>query len=428
LKLFVICNLDKSSNDPKITAHNLMRANFTIKILIVMQYIKPDISLISNCTKSNTVSREKLLEIKEKIISCLGLINIQPERIIATIGQVYYQYEIILSKGGHLKKVKSSLAELHDSFYDKTACFLIDKKNNSLLIEVPSYQTVDYPFINVIKAINKSAAPISLPVPLGADVSQEVYISDLAKIQHILFESENKKQLMNAISVITASLICTINPSTVKFAFIDSAKNDFTIFKPLKKTFLLKLDGKKGMTNNINDGIVLLNSLIDELNHRYLLLQKSRTRNISDYNLKNKKKSEEHSLPYLMIFLKDLKAFTDNQGHVFKTLIARLAVLGSIVGIHLIVGTHQKSELNFGPLIDENFPVRIIFQKGAKKQNKTFIAGRSKEKLLGNGDALVEKIPNYRKNNKSESNTVRLQYPTLEKNDLSRLLNFVKDQ
>ena len=99
------------------------------------------------------------------------------------------------------------------------------------------------------------------------------------------------------LNAIVTSLLYKKHPAELKFVIIDPKKVEFSVYTPIEKHFLAKLpDSDDAIITDVNKVVMTLKSLCQEMDERYILLQRAGVRNIKEYNAKfiNRKLNPEH--------------------------------------------------------------------------------------------------------------------------------------
>lgn len=176
-------------------------------------------------------------------------------------------------------------------------------------IEVPNHdaQTVSIHSILSSKAFQETE--YELPMAMGATISNDVYIADLAAMPHILVAGATGQGKSVGLNTIIASLLYKKHPAELKFVLIDPKRVEFSLYNALERHFLAKLpDEEEAIVTNMDNVVKTLNSLCVEMERRYDLLKDAHVVKITKYNelFIQKKLNPEKGhryLPYIVIIV-----------------------------------------------------------------------------------------------------------------------------
>jgi S-DNA-T family DNA segregation ATPase FtsK/SpoIIIE len=159
--------------------------------------------------------------------------------------------------------------------------------------------------------------------------------------------------------------------------------------------------------------------MVGEMERRYELMSKTRTKNIENYNEKVKKEGGEH-FPYIVVIIDELADLMMTSGKDVEHSIARLAQMARASGIHLVVATQRPSVDVVTGLIKANLPSRISYRVGQKVDSKIILDQQGAESLLGRGDMLFTPP--------GATGLVRLHAPWSTEEEIEKIVNFIKSQ
>ncbi|MEP1780549.1 DNA translocase FtsK, partial [Reichenbachiella sp.] len=291
-------------------------------------------------------------------------------------------------------------------------------------IEVPNKnrEMVDVKSILTTEKFMKST--YELPIVLGKTISNEVYVTDLAKMPHLLMAGATGQGKSVGLNILLTSLIYKKHPSQLKFVLVDPKKVELTLFNKIEKHFLAMLPGTdEAIITDTKKVIYTLNSLCIEMDNRYDLLKNAACRNLKEYNQKfverklNPNKGHKF-LPYIVLVIDELADLMMTAGKEVETPIARLAQLARAIGIHLVVATQRPSVNVITGVIKANFPARLSFRVTSKIDSRTILDAGGAEQLVGMGDMLLS----------LGSDIIRLQCGFVDTPEVDRICEFVGDQ
>jgi DNA segregation ATPase FtsK/SpoIIIE, S-DNA-T family len=347
-------------------------------------------------TDKAQVTNEELEANSKKIVETLGNYGIGIASIKATIGPTVTLYEIIPDAGVRISKIKS----LEDDIALSLAALGIRiiapiPGKGTIGIEVPNKNREMVSIKSLIMSEKFQKSTMDLPVVLGKTISNDIFITDLAKMPHLLMAGATGQGKSVGLNVIIASLIYKKHPSQLKFVLVDPKKVELTLFNKLERHFLAMLPGEaEPIITNTKKVVNTLNSLCIEMDNRYNLLKDAGCRNLKEYNLKfvNRKLNPEKGhkyLPYIVLVIDELADLMMTAGKEVEQPIARLAQLARAVGLHLIVATQRPSVNVITGIIKANFPARLSFKVTSKIDSRTILDTGGAEQLVGQGDMLL---------------------------------------
>ncbi|HEX8530666.1 MAG TPA: DNA translocase FtsK, partial [Cytophagales bacterium] len=371
------------------------------------------------------VSVEELQANKDKIVETLGHYGIGIASIKATIGPTVTLYEIIPEAGVRISKIKS----LEDDIALNLAALGIRiiapiPGKGTIGIEVPNKNREMVSMRSVLASPAFQSSDRDLPIVLGKTISNEVYVTDLAKMPHLLMAGATGQGKSVGLNVILTSLIYKKHPSQLKFILVDPKKVELTLFNKIERHFLAMLPGgEDAIITDTKKVVHTLNSLCIEMDTRYELLKEANVRQIREYNQKfvgrrlNPEKGHRY-LPYIVLVIDELADLMMTAGKEVELPIARLAQLARATGIHLVVATQRPSVNVITGLIKANFPARLSFRVTSKIDSRTILDEGGAEQLVGQGDMLL----------KMGSDMTRLQCAFVDTPEVERICDFIGSQ
>jgi len=280
-------------------------------------------------------------------------------------------------------------------------------------------------FKSVISVEKFTKSEMELPVVLGKTISNEVFITDLAKMPHLLMAGATGQGKSVGLNVMIASLLYKKHPSQLKFVMVDPKKVELTLFNKIERHFLAMLPNSEEAIITENKKVVnTLNSLCIEMENRYELLKDAGCRNIKEYNKKfvNRRLNPENGhrfLPYIVLVIDELADLMITSGKEVETPIARLAQLARAIGIHLVVATQRPSVNVITGIIKANFPARLSFRVTQKVDSRTILDHGGAEQLVGMGDMLLSL---------GSSDIIRLQCPFVDTPEIDQICEYIGNQ
>ncbi len=365
--------------------------------LELSSYVPPTIDMLAeHSTGELTVTKEELEENKNKIVSTLNNYNIGIDKIKATIGPTVTLYEIVPQAGVRISKIKN----LEDDIALSLAALGIRiiapiPGKGTIGIEVPNSKPQVVSMREVVKSEKFQNSGAELPIVLGKTISNETFVTDLAKMPHLLMAGATGQGKSVGLNAILVSLLYKKHPSQIKFVLVDPKKVELTLFNKIERHFLAKLPGEEeAIITDTKKVVATLNSLCIEMDDRYELLKDAQVRNIKEYNAKfvSRRLNPENGhrfLPYIVLVVDEFADLIMTAGREVETPIARLAQLARAIGIHLIIATQRPSVNIITGTIKANFPARIAFRVTSKVDSRTILDAGGADQLIGRGDMLL---------------------------------------
>ena len=361
------------------------------------KYKFPTLDLLTNYNINNniTINNEELEENKNKIVTTLANYGIGISSIKATVGPTVTLYEIIPEAGIRISKIKN----LEDDIALSLAALGIRiiapiPGKGTIGIEVPNSTATMVSMRSVIASQKFQKIDMELPIVFGKTISNETFVTDLAKMPHMLMAGATGQGKSVGLNAIITSLLYKKHPSELKFVFVDPKKVELTLYNKIERHFLAKLpDSDEAIITDTTKVINTLNSLCVEMDNRYKLLQSAYVRTIKEYNQKFKERKlnpekGHRFLPYIVLVIDEFADLIMTAGKEVELPIARLAQLARAIGIHLIIATQRPSVNVITGMIKANFPARVAFRVTSKIDSRTILDGNGADQLIGKGDML----------------------------------------
>lgn len=371
------------------------------------------------------VSQEELKANSDRIVETLGNYGIGIASIKATIGPTVTLYEIIPDAGVRISKIKN----LEDDIALSLAALGIRiiapiPGKGTIGIEVPNKNREMVPVRMMIGSEKFQKSTADLPIVLGKTISNEIFMTDLAKMPHLLMAGATGQGKSVGLNMILTSLLYKKHPSQLKFVLVDPKKVELTLFNKIERHFLAMLpNSAEAIITDTKKVVNTLNSLCIEMDNRYNLLKDAGCRNLKEYNVKfvNRRLNPDkghYYMPYIVLVIDELADLMMTAGKEVEQPIARLAQLARAIGIHLVVATQRPSVNVITGTIKANFPARLSFKVTSKIDSRTILDTGGADQLVGMGDMLLS----------TGSEIIRLQCAFVDTPEVDDICNFIGNQ
>lgn len=394
--------------------------------LDLSHYEMPPIDLLQDYENNvGDVTEEELKENKNKIVETLKNFKIDIVKIKATIGPTVTLYEIVPAQGVRISKIKN----LEDDIALSLAALGIRiiapiPGKGTIGIEVPNRTPQMVTMRSIIASRKYQESTAELPIAMGRTISNEIFISDLAKMPHMLMAGATGQGKSVGINAMIVSLLYKKHPAQVKFVFVDPKKVELNLYSIIERHFLAKLpDSEEPIITDVEKVKATLNSVSIEMDSRYDLLKIAGARNIKEYNKKfierklNPEKGHRY-IPYIVVVIDEFADLIMTAGKEVELPIARIAQLARAVGIHMVIATQRPSANIITGIIKANFPTRVAFKVASMIDSRTILDASGANQLIGKGDMLFSQ----------GSEMVRLQCAFVDTPEVESICEYISKQ
>ena len=388
------------------------------------KYQSPPTDLLDNpVVKKHQVDKEELNETKLRIEQTLKNFKIDIKRIHAEVGPTVTLYEIVPAPGVKIAQIRNLGDDIALNLSALGIRIIAPMPGKGTIgIEVPNKDREIVPLRTLLEHESFKHSRKELPLVLGRDISNQIFIADLTKMPHLLIGGATGQGKSVGINVILTSLIYKKHPSELKFVMIDPKKVEFSLFSKLEKHYLAHLPGAEPIVTDSVEAVKTLEALCREMDTRYDLLKDGDCRNVKEYNQKFKTHQlldEQHRyLPYIVLVIDELADLMIIAGKAAEKPIARLAQMARAIGIHLVVATQRPSVNVVTGIIKANFPARMAFRVTSKIDSRIILDTGGAEQLVGQGDMLLS----------NGSDILRLQCAFVDTPEVERICKHIQDQ
>ena len=335
----------------------------------------------------------KLMEFKIKA----DVVNVLP-------GPVITRFELALSPGMKVSTVSSLEKDLARSL-SAMSVRVVDQIPGKAVIalELPNKNRETVYSSQVLGSKVFQEAKSSLSMVLGADISGEPVVVDLAKMPHLLVAGTTGSGKSVGVNCMLVSLLYKSAPEDVRMILIDPKMLELSVYEGIPHLLTEVVTDMKEAAN-------ALRWCVGEMERRYKLLSAVGVRTLDGFNnaVKDAKEAGEplcdplwkpgdsmdesapelEKLPKIVVVVDEFADMMMIVGKKCEELITRIAQKARAAGIHLILATQRPSVDVITGLIKANIPTRIAFQVSSKIDSRTILGMAGAETLLGHGDML----------------------------------------
>jgi len=339
--------------------------------------------------------------------------GVEGEVVAVRPGPVITMYEFKPAPGVKVRRIVLLADDLAMALRAVSVRILAPIPGESVVgIEIPNPRRETVFLREIIESSSYRNADSKLTLALGKDIGGTPFVTDLARMPHLLVAGATGTGKSISINAMVLSILFKSRPEEVQFIMIDPKMLELTVYEDIPHLLVpVVTDPKKAAA--------ALFWAMDEMDRRYRLLRDRGARNIDNYNRTLEKEGaikkavielteaqapevpdelggrinqeaplEHERLPRIVIVIDELADLMMSVGRDIEEYITRLAQKARAAGIHLILATQRPSVDVITGLIKANFPARISFQVTSRVDSRTILDSMGAEKLLGNGDML----------------------------------------
>jgi S-DNA-T family DNA segregation ATPase FtsK/SpoIIIE len=290
-------------------------------------------------------------------------------------------------------------------------------------IEVPNPNRETIFLREVIESAKFKDSSSKLTIALGKKIDGENYVTDLAKMPHLLIAGATGAGKSVGVNSLVVSILYKARPDEVKFIMVDPKRLELGLYADIPHLATPIITDPKRAA-------ISLKWAVHEMERRYKELAGWGVRNIEGFNKEVPRRNflkdfDENGdpwkpLPYIVIIIDELADLMMVSGREVEESITRLAQMARAVGIHLVLATQRPSVDVITGLIKANFPARISFRVSSKVDSRTIIDANGAEQLLGRGDMLF--LP------PGTSQIIRVHGTYVDEKEIGKIVDHIKRQ
>ena len=401
----------------------------------------------------SSYDRERLIENSTILVQKFADFGIEGEVTAVRPGPVITLYEFKPGPGVKVSRIAQLADDLSMALSAQSVRILAPLPGKPVGIEIPSDERQTVYLREFLQHPDFHGPKHSIPVVMGKDIAGQTYLSDLARMPHLLAAGQTgsgKSVFMNGL---ICSLLYRFTPDELRMILVDPKFIEFRSYQDIPHLLLPVVDDPKNAST-------ALKWAVREMERRYRILARLGARNLAGFNQKvdemgadvvrdllfaEENQGENASpstapgsdwieafepdeegaprvgrLPYIVVIIDELADLMMVAKKEVEVSIARIAQKARAAGIHLVIATQRPSTDVITGLIKANLPSRVSFQLASFVDSKTILDRAGAERLLGQGDMLF--IP------PGISQLLRLHGAFVDDEEISKVTAFLKEQ
>jgi S-DNA-T family DNA segregation ATPase FtsK/SpoIIIE len=323
-------------------------------------------------------------------------------------GPVVTLYELAPAAGVKGARVVALADDIARNMSARSCRVSIVQGRNAIGIELPNQKRETVYLRDLLASAEFERAGHTLPMALGESIGGEPYITDLAKMPHLLIAGTTGSGKSVGVNAMILSILYRLDPDQCKFIMIDPKMLELSVYDGIPHLLApVVTDPKKA--------VVALKWTVKEMEDRYRRMSKIGVRNVASFNERARATAAEgknfvrkvqtgfdetgqpiyefdemvpEPMPYIVVIIDEVADLMMVAGKDIEGAVQRLAQMARAAGIHLIMATQRPSVDVITGTIKANFPTRISFQVTSKIDSRTILGEQGAEQLLGQGDML----------------------------------------
>ena len=367
-------------------------------------------------TLLNKVNKKSNENVKKSVIKNAGLLEktLSDFGVDATISQVTVgptitRYEVQPKPGVKVSKIVNLTDDIALSLAARSIRIEAPiPGKNAIGIEVPNEETQMVGIREIIESPEFRDFKSPLAMGLGKDVSGRIFVSDIAKMPHLLIAGSTGSGKSVCVNTLISSILFKAKPDEVKLLLIDPKVVELSNYNGIPHLLIPVVTDPSKAAN-------ALNWAVTEMNRRYKAFSDTGARDIKSYNEK-----VDEKMPSIVIIIDELADLMMTCAKEVEDYICRLAQKARAAGMHLVIATQRPSVDVITGVIKANIPSRIAFAVSSQTDSRTILDMGGAEKLLGKGDMLFYPL--------GAAKPERLQGAFISDSELENVIDYVKSQ
>lgn len=268
----------------------------------------------------------------------------------------------------------------------------------SVSVTVPNDQRTDVPWLPIATEVWKSFHskwdrsngpfpegkfkgewPAHTPIPLGFGVDSigKPFVEDLTLMPHLLIAGTTGGGKSTLIKSLIASIVYTINSSTVQLVMSDTKGVEFTSFAGLPHLMF-------PIATDVMTTFEQMDFLIEETERRLKKFPKHHATNVNEWNSAC---SEQERMALIVLLIDECADLTDMK-KLFEAKMGKITQKSRAAGIHVIAATQRPSAKMIEGTIKANMQARLSFRLPSQVDSRVALTHDGAQYLMMRGDML----------------------------------------
>ena len=369
-----------------------------------LDYRMPKLGFLKRSNGAQKVDTKGIERTGGMLTEALGHFNVDA-RVIGTVtGPHVTRYELRLAPGIKMSKVAQLKDDIAYALAAEQVRILAPIPGKTAVgVEVPNRVRKMVHLGDVFQDSPRGWSPLS--VWLGKDIAGKAIGTDLAKQPHILIAGTTGSGKSGCVNAMLSSVLLRSSPNEVRMVLVDPKRVELNHYEGIPHLLTPVVTSPRLAAN-------VLGNLIKEMEERYGVMSRAKTRSLVELN-RVRVKQGEAPLPYILCVIDELADLMMVAPADVEDSIIRLAQKSRAVGIHLVLATQRPSADVITGMIKANVPARIAFAVSSQTDSRVILDQNGAESLLGQGDMLFRPS--------GESRSARIQGAFIAEEEIEKL-------
>jgi S-DNA-T family DNA segregation ATPase FtsK/SpoIIIE len=384
---------------------------------VVQPYRFPSLEFLASAKEMGEIDEAELIERAQILSTKCAEFDVHGRVLQIHPGPVVTTFEFKPEAGVKYSRITNLAEDLCLAL--RAESIRIDRipGKNTVGIEVPNLNRQTIALREILEGAAFQQSGSKLTLALGKLINGNAYVSDLARMPHLLIAGATGSGKSVALNSLVCSILYKASPADVRFIMIDPKRLELGVYEGIPHLLTPIVTDPKKSAN-------ALNWAVSEMEDRYKTLAKEGVRNTDQYNQLIAEGAEgfeeRERLPYIILIVDELADLMMTAGKEVEASLTRIAQMARAVGIHLILATQRPSVDVVTGLIKANFPCRISFRVSSRVDSRTILDSNGAEQLLGSGDMLF--LP------PGTSRLIRIHGAFVSEKEIRKITEFLKQQ
>jgi len=346
-----------------------------------IDYVLPNGNFLKRSPAGRKENTGAIDKVGVQLVEALGHFGVEAKVVGSVSGPHVTRYELRLAPGIKMSKVSNMRDDL---------AYALAADDVRILAPIPGKRAVGVEVPNTVRHMvhlgdvsqdaPKGWSPLA--VWLGKDIDGRAIGIDIASQPHILVAGTTGAGKSGCVNAMLASILMRSSPNEVRLVLVDPKQVELNLYDQIPHLLTPVVTSPRLAAN-------VLQNLIGEMEQRYSLMSKARTRKLEELN-RLRTRNGERPLPYVLCVIDELADLMMIAPGEVEDAIIRLAQKSRAVGIHLLLATQRPSADIITGMIKANVPARIAFAVSSQTDSRVILDQNGAESLLGKGDMLFK--------------------------------------